>query len=208
MKISLFRTFHQREPDIAGVAATFTKSSKRRLVLLTCRQILNEALPIYYRETKFLFKNMSSVYMSLVNMASHNPMDTLFMTARLEQMAYFHTRPFLQKVERAMVSLRGVSAQLTDILPKLREVWIGDIELDGATASIDMAESMSFEELWLIYKRQPAYRKGYIAELVARCPDVVAKGKVMSAKRTSSSTYFKVCIHAFCRCSKKLTTYR
>ena len=176
----------QYHSDVAGLSVTSTRSSKTRSVLLTCHQVLDEAFPIYYKKTIFVFRSSLQCYVYPADLGGNSPEFRSVNGARIEQMAYYRKRPFLKKVERAIVPVGGLNAQLSDIMPNLREILV-DIDFFKDTFSVTEAKNMSFDEYWSIHAPSYIKRAGKLQALLEHCPQLAIRGRIILRARQGPS---------------------
>ena len=105
----------------------------------------------------------------------------------MEQMAYICARPFLKKIERAIVSVYDVRDQLSGMLLSLREVWLDDLWFDTPECSADQAKAIAFEEYWAILDAQFPSGSGRIQALVRDHPKLAVSGRITRYMSTAQS---------------------
>lgn len=97
----------------------------------------------------------------------------------IEQMAYIRAKPFLRKIERAIISVYDVRDQLSDMLLSLREVWLDDLWFDTPECSEKEAKAMSFDEYSSIFDTQWSSRSGMVQALVRDHPKLAVSGRII-----------------------------
>ena len=154
------------------------KSSDARHVLLTCRQVLAEAIPIYYQQARFMFGVGMLDELLLFDILHKYRLNSQTAGNEIEQMAYIRTRPFLKKIERAIFSVYDLRDQLSGMLLSLREVWLDDLWFDTPECSLDEAKAMSFDEYWSILDAQFPNGSGRVQALVRDQPKLAVSGRI------------------------------
>ena len=113
---------------------------------------------------------------------SHSQSNLQTLGDRMEQMKHFRTRPFLQKVETAITSFQGLNAHLSDMMPRLREVWVHDFYFDAFDFSAQEAKAMRFDQLWSAYSARFSGPSGKVQDLVEHCPKLAIRGRIIRYK--------------------------